>query len=71
MSKASNYLEDATINYFLRGQTVARPTQLFIALYKTNPTDGDTGAEVVGGGYTRASVEIHFRQAINKKMAAS
>ncbi|WP_019108097.1 phage tail fiber protein [Peptoniphilus senegalensis] len=58
MSKASNYLEDATINYFLRGQTVARPTQLFIALYKINPTDGDTGAEVVGGGYTRQPINF-------------
>lgn len=56
MSKASNYLEDATINYFLRGQTIARPTQLFVALYKTSPTDSDTGAEVVGGGYIRQPV---------------
>ena len=56
MSKASNYLEDMTLNYFLRGQTVNRPTSLYLALYTTNPTDADTGAEVVGGGYTRQSI---------------
>lgn len=56
MSKASNYLEDATINYFLRGQSVSRASQLYVALYKTDPTDGDTGAEVVGGGYARQPI---------------
>lgn len=56
MSRASNYLEDVTLNYFLRKQSVTQPTQLFVALYKTNPSDVDTGTEVAGGGYVRQSV---------------
>lgn len=58
MAKASNYLEDMTLNYFLRNQQVTQPTQIYLALYKTNPTDGDTGAEVVGGGYVRQLISF-------------
>lgn len=54
--RASNYLEDNIINYFFRNQQVNQPGQLYIALYKTNPTDADTGAEVVGGAYARQRV---------------
>lgn len=56
--KASNYLEDMVLNYFLRNQSVTQPTQLYIALYKTNPTDADSGTEVTGGGYVRQSVSF-------------
>lgn len=56
MAKASNYLEDMVLNYFLRNQQVTQPQNLYLALYKTNPTDADTGAEVVGGGYTRQQI---------------
>lgn len=59
MSRASNYLEDMTLNYFLRNQSVAQPTQLYVALYKTNPTDTDTGTEVSGGGYVRQSITFN------------
>ncbi|MGO3751216.1 MAG: phage tail fiber protein [Peptoniphilaceae bacterium] len=51
--KASNYLEDMILNYFFRNQSVNQPTQLYLALYITNPTDNDSGSEVVGGGYKR------------------
>ena len=53
MARASNYLEDLILNYFLRNQQVTQPSTLYLALYKTNPTDSDTGAEVIGGGYAR------------------
>lgn len=53
MSRASNYLEDMVLNYFFRNQSVTQPSTLYLALYKTNPTDGDTGAEVTGGAYER------------------
>lgn len=58
MSKASNYLEEATLNYFLRGQSVARPENFYLALYITNPTDSDTGAEVTGGAYARQQINF-------------
>ena len=54
--RASNYLEEAILNYFFRNQTVSKPTALYLALYKTNPTDSDTGSEVSGGGYSRQVV---------------
>ena len=53
MARASNYLEDRVLNYFLRNQQVTQPSTLYLALYKTNPTDADTGAEVTGGAYER------------------
>ena len=57
--RASNFLEEAILNYFFRGQAVSRPTNLYLALYKTNPTDSDTGSEVTGGGYTRQVVSFN------------
>lgn len=56
--RASNFLEEAILNYFFRGQAVSRPTNLYLALYKTNPTDSDTGSEVTGGGYARQVVSF-------------
>lgn len=54
--RASNYLEEAILNYFFRNQSVGQASTLFLALYKTNPTDSDTGSEVTGGAYTRQVV---------------
>lgn len=54
--RASNYLEEAILNYFFRNQSISKPTVLYVALYKTNPTDSDTGSEVNGGGYQRQAV---------------
>lgn len=56
MSQASNYLEEAILNYFFRNQAVAQPTTLYLALYINDPTDADTGIEVSGGGYSRKQV---------------
>lgn len=56
MSMASNYLEESVLNYFFRNQTVARPSQLFLALYINDPTETDTGTEVSGTGYVRKEV---------------
>lgn len=56
MANASNYLENAILNYFLRNQVVAQPTQVFLALYINDPTDADTGTEVSGGAYVRKQI---------------
>jgi len=56
MSNASNFLEDAVLNHFFRNSAVASPSQVFLALYRTNPTDFDTGLEVSGGGYARQRI---------------
>ena len=44
------------IELFLRGQSVAQPTGIFLALYINDPTDADTGTEVSGAGYQRQQV---------------
>jgi len=56
MSNASNWLEEAVLNHFFRNSTVSSPAQVFLALYKTNPTDFDNGIEISGGGYVRQQI---------------
>lgn len=56
MAMASNWLEEAILNYFFRNQAVAQPTALYLALYINDLTDADTGTEVSGTGYTRQQV---------------
>ena len=56
MSQASNYLEEAILNYFFSNQVVAQPTTIYLALYINDPTDADTGTEISGGGYSRKQV---------------
>ena len=53
---ASNYVRTNTLAAWLQNQQVTFPTTLYVALYSTNPTAGNTGTEVSGGGYARAAV---------------
>ena len=56
MVAASNWLENATLNFFLRGNpgnAVVAPTNVYLALYTSAPNDDDTGVEVSGGNYAR------------------
>ena len=59
MSNASNFLEDALLNHFFRNTAATSPSQVFLALYKTDPTDFDTGQEVSGGGYARQPITFN------------
>lgn len=52
---ASNYVRTNTLAAWLQRQAVTFPTNLFVALYSTNPTAANTGTEVSGGGYARAA----------------
>jgi len=56
MSNASNWLEEAVLNHFFRNTPATSPAQIFLALYRTNPTDSDTGVEVSGGAYARQQI---------------
>lgn len=56
MAEMSNYLENALINGTIRGSSYTAPTNVYVALYTTNPTDADTGTEVTGGSYARQIV---------------
>ena len=53
---ASNYVKNNSLDFWLRNQGVTQPSTVWVALYTTNPTAGDTGTEVSGGGYARQQV---------------
>lgn len=55
---ASNYVKNNSLNFWTRRQSVSQPTQLWVALYATNPTASDSGTEVSGGGYARAQAQF-------------
>lgn len=69
--QASNYLEDMILNYFFRNQQVAQPGTLYLALYTTDPTDADTGAEVTGGAYKRQPITFTAPSQQNDKATVS
>jgi hypothetical protein len=52
----SNILENRLVDHIFRGNAFAMPTQLWVALYSSDP--GETGAsgELSGGGYGRAAL---------------
>jgi hypothetical protein len=52
----SNSFETHTLKYLLTSDSVTRPTNWFVALTTTDPTDSALGTEVTGGGYARQSV---------------
>jgi hypothetical protein len=57
MSKA-NYLETALLNMLYRTATFTKPTNVYVALYTSDPTDADSGTEVTGGSYARVAVSV-------------
>jgi len=50
---ASNYLENALLNYVLRNVGTPTTATVYLALFTTSPTDADTGTEVSTGAYAR------------------
>jgi hypothetical protein len=56
MAEMSNYLENALINGTLRATSYTAPTNIYVGLYTSDPTDANTGTEVTGGSYARTLV---------------
>jgi hypothetical protein len=52
MSGFSDYLENEAIEATLRGATYTGGA-VYVALYTTDPTDADSGAELTDSGYVR------------------
>jgi hypothetical protein len=50
---ASNYLENALLDYVLRNTGTPTTANVYLALYTTDPTDADSGTEVSTGAYAR------------------
>jgi len=57
-----NIAKTMVLNYLARNQSVSQPTQLYLALYSTNPTDADAGTEVSYDGYQRQAVSFSAPQ---------
>ena len=53
MSALSNYLEGKIIDHFLRNVPVSSPTEIYLALFESDPTDAGTGTETSYDGYAR------------------
>lgn len=53
MAAFSDYLENALVNATLRGQNFAAPTTIYLALFTSDPTDANTGAELMDSSYVR------------------
>ena len=49
----SDFLENALINATLRNTTYTSPTNVYVGLFTTDPTDDGSGTEVSGGSYAR------------------
>jgi len=58
----SNTAKQMVLNFLARNQSVTQPTQLYLALYFTNPTDADTGTEANYAGYQRQAVTFSAPQ---------
>ena len=52
----SNVSKQMTLNFLCRNQSVIQPTQLYLALYSTHPTDADVGTEANYEGYQRQAI---------------
>lgn len=52
----SDYLEGKVIEHVLRNVSYTSPTTVYLALYTSDPGDGNSGTEVTGGSYAREAV---------------
>ena len=56
MSAFSNYLENKVLLHVFGGTSYTAPATLYLALYTTNPGEGNTGTECSGTGYSRQTI---------------
>ena len=53
---ASNYLENALLDYVLRNTGTPTTATVYLALSTADFTDANTGAEISGNGYARQAI---------------
>ena len=54
----SNYLENKILNHTLNNVPYTQPEAVYLALFKSDPTDDNVGEEVNGNGYTRKPISF-------------
>ena len=56
MSAFSNYLENKVLLHVFGGSAYSAPATLYLALYTSDPGDGNTGTECSGTAYARQTI---------------
>ncbi len=56
MSAFSNYLENKVLLHVFGGSAYSAPATLYLALYTSDPGDGNTGTECSGTSYARQTI---------------
>lgn len=56
MAALSDYAEKLLLDWAMTTGAATRPTQWFLALYTTAPSDAGGGIEVSGSGYSRQAI---------------
>jgi hypothetical protein len=56
VSAFSNYLENKVLLHVFGGTSYTAPATLYLALYTTDPGEGNTGTECSGTGYARQTI---------------
>ena len=59
MSGLSNYLENKVIDHFLGTSSTSAPSNVYMGLFTSNPTDANSGTEVSGNGYSRQVITFN------------
>lgn len=55
----SNYLENKVIDHFLGTSSTSAPSNVYVGLFTSNPTDANSGTEVSGNGYSRQVITFN------------
>lgn len=56
MAALSNYAENKVLDHLTGRAAWTAPTNTYLALFTTDPTDADSGTEATGGSYARQAV---------------
>ena len=63
MSEASDYVENQILNCYLNQTNITAPTNIYLGLFTSAPSDAGGGTEVSGNGYTRIEITDKFSAA--------
>ncbi len=70
MAGTSDYLEAAVLDAVLRNTSYTSPTTVYVALYTSDPGDGNTGTECSGSGYARQSAAFSRTAGVGSNTSA-
>ena len=63
MSEASDYVENQILNCYLNQTNITAPTNIYLGLFTSAPSDAGGGTAVSGNGYSRVEITAKFSAA--------